>query len=228
MGRFDIPEELKESPTRIRVAGVLDNIVQRANDRQVTPGTAKNYFQFCELVSDAMVDYQERLNSTTKVDLSWEEPDREEITEIITVGLVKRMPGQFDQGAPFEGSVKNLRPIIRESKIDPEAPGYRKVILGKWFDNLVRFTCWAQTNKEAIARSFWFEEFIEKYTWFFTASGVARVIFWEQQEDQVIDNKGKKLYGRPLLFYVKTEELTSFSEKELEEIYINLVMKKQV
>lgn len=225
MSRFDIPKELKENPYRIRVAQTLDGIVQRANDRSVTPGPAKNYFQFCELISTAMADYQERTNSATKVGLSWEEPDKDTVTETISIGLVKRMPGQFDQGAPFEGSVKNLRPVVRESRIDEEAPGYRKVVLGKWFDNLVRFTCWAQTNKEAIARSFWFEEFVEKYTWFFTASGVARVIFWEQEEDIVINNEGKKLYGRPLLYYVKTEELTEYSEKELEEIYVNLVVK---
>lgn len=227
MNKFDTPEELQDKPYRIRVAQTFNGIVERTEGtRSVTPGPAKNYFEFCELLKQALDDYQTRLDSPNKIDLSWESPDQSVNTEVISINLVKRLPGVFEQGAPFEGSVKNLRPIMRESKPDPNAPGYRKVILGKWYDNLIRFTCWAQTNKEAIQRSFWFEEFIEKYTWFFKVSGVQRVIFWGQEEDKFIDNDGKKLYGRPLLFYLQTEELTEHSEKELEEIYVNLGLGK--
>lgn len=227
MSQFDVSDELKENPYRIRVAQTFSGIIERAEGtRSVTPGPAKNYFEFCELVKQALDDYQTRLASPNKLLMSWEDPDKTAITEVVSINLVKREPGLFDQGAPFEGSVRNLRPIIRESKQDPDAPGYRKVILGKWYDNLVRFTCWAQTNKEAISRSIWFEQFIDKYTWYFKASGVQRVIFWRQEEDKFLDNDGKKLYGRPMLFYVKTEELTEHSEKELEEIYVNLIVKK--
>lgn len=228
MSQFDIPDELKENPYRIKVSHTFSGIVERSEGtRSVTPGPAKNYFEFCELLKQALDDYQSRLESPNKVVMSWEDPDKTAVTEVVSINLVKRLPGAFDQGAPFEGSVRNLRPILRESKPDPDAPGYRKAILGKWYDNLVRFTCWAQTNKEAIQRSFWFEQFVEKYTWFFKMSGVQRVIFWGQEEDKVIDNDGKKLYGRPLLFYVQTEELTEHSEKELEEIYVNLTVKKK-
>jgi hypothetical protein len=227
MSRFDVSDELKENPTRIRVSHTFSGIIERSEGtRSVTPGTGKNYFEFCELVKTALDDYQTRLESPNKLIMSWEDPDKLAETEVVSISLIKREPGAFDQGAPFQGSVKNLRPILRESKQDPTSPGYRKVVLGKWYDNLVQFTCWAQTNKEAITRSFWFEQFIEKYTWFFTASGVQRVIFWRQEEDKLIDNDGKKLYGRPLLFYVKTEELTEYSEKEIEEIYVNLCVQK--
>ena len=225
MSRFDVPDELKTSPIRIKVSATFDGILHRAEDKKsVTPGPAKNYFEFCELVKTALDDYQDRINSTNKVSLSWEEPDINAETEVISITLVKREPGKFDQGAPLEGSVKQLRPVIRESKQDPDSPGYRKVIMGRWHDNVIRFTCWAQTNKEAIQRAFMFEEFVNKYTWFFTASGVNRVIFWGQEEDKVINNGGKKLYGRPILYYVKTEELTEYSEKELEEIFIDLLV----
>lgn len=228
MSRFDVPDDLKTNPYRITVQQTFNGVIESAEKlRSVTPGNTKNYFEFCELLEKALRDYQTRLAETTRVDLVWEKPD--EITEkqeIVSINLVKRSPGQLDQGAPFEGSVKQLRPILRETKSDSDSPGYRKAILGKWHDNLIRFTCWAQTNKEAIARAFWFEEFVDKYTWFFRASGVGRVIYWGQEEDETVNNSGKKLYGRPILYFVRTEELTQVSEKEIEQIYLNLIVKK--
>lgn len=222
-GSNKVPEELLESPTRILAAKTFSGIIERAQDaRSVSPGASKNYFQFFELVDKALIDYQSRLGSPNLVKLSWEEPDEILDTEIISISLLSREPGRFDQGAPLEGSVKQLKPVLRESKSDPNNPGYKKAILGKWNDNVVRFTCWAKTNKEAIQRSFWFEDFMNKYNWFFVISGVPRVIFYKQAEDTVINNQGKKLYGRPLIFYVKTEEITEISEKEIDEISINL------
>lgn len=227
MSRFDVPDELKVNPYRVKVSATFDGIIERAdNNRSVTPGPAKNYFEFCQLVKKALDDYQERIDSPNKASLVWEEPDKDTVTPCISISLVRREPGKFDQGAPFEGSVKQLRPVVRESKEDPSSPGYRKVILGKWHDNLVRFTCWAQTNKEAIELSFKFEEMMDKYTWFYRASGVNRVLFWGQEEDKLINNEGKKLYGRPILYFVKTEEISEYSEKELEEVFIDLMVNK--
>lgn len=227
MSRFDVPDELKVNPYRIKVSATFDGIIDRAdNNKSVTPGTAKNYFQFCQLVKTVLDDYQERIDSPNKASLTWEDPDKDSVTPCISISLVRREPGRFSQGAPLEGSVKQLRPVVRESKIDPTSPGYRKVILGKWHDNIVRFTCWSQSNKEAIELSFFFEEMMDKYSWFFKASGVDRVIYQGQGEDILVNNDGKKLYGRPILYYVKTEELTEHSEKELEEVYIDLLVNR--
>ena len=227
VSRFDVPDDLKQNSPRIKVTQTFNGIIERSeNQRSVTPGNTKNYFEFCQLLVEALDDYQTRLKSTNPVLITWEKPDKlTQSQEVISIGLVRRQPGQFDQGSTFEGSVKQLRPVLRENKSDPDAPGYRKAIMGKWHDNLLRFTCWAQTNKEAIARSFWFEEFVEKYTWFFRASGVGRVIYQGQAEDEVLNNDGDKVYGRPILYFVRTEELTEYSEKEIEEIYLSLVVK---
>lgn len=230
MSRFDVPDDLKNDPVKIRVTSTFNGLIERADtSRSVTPGNTKNYFEFCELLKTALDDYQERLKATNKVNLVWEKPDKLTLvqkSDLISIGLVRRQPGQLDQGAPFEGTVKQLKPLIRETKPDPDAPGYRKVIMGKWHDNLMKFTCWSQTNKEAITRAFWFEEFMDKYAWFFRASGVGRVIYSGQEEDEVINNDGDKVYGRPILYFVRTEELTEYSEKEIEEIYLNLVVNK--
>jgi hypothetical protein len=213
MPKYEVPEELLDPNVRISVEHIFNNQIERSLDSSssTAPGRARNYYEFLTLVEKALEDYQTRtpiLPISRKLKMSWE-------------SVVKRKPGAFSQGAPFEGSVKNLRPVLREHREDPDNPGYRTAVLGKWFDNSVRFTCWAQTNKEAIQRSFWFEKFMEKYTWFFVASGVPRVLFMEQEEE-VIDNDGNKIYGRSLVYFVKTEEITLISEKELEEIVVSL------
>lgn len=222
-----IPIDLQEQ-RRATVANIFEGIQNASTDikgsRSVTPGETKNYFQFIDLVQKALSDYQSRLKTPEdkRIKLTWEEPDFKTETETITVGLVRRVPGSFDQGAPFEGSVKNLRPVLREVKQDSEHPGYRNLYLGYLHDNQIRFTCWALTNKEAIERSLWFEQFMNKYTWFFRVSGVARVLFLEQGQDVFVNNSGNKFYGRPLDYFVRTEDIEIVSEKQIEDISFDI------
>ena len=97
--------------------------------------------------------------------------------ETISIRLVRREPGRFSEGRPYEGDVRNLRPILRQVYDDPENPGYKRAEMGYWYDNTVRFTCWARTNKEADARALWFEALMEDYKWFYRLRGVNRVLF---------------------------------------------------
>lgn len=231
MSRFDPPKELLNSGPKITVVTqAFESQVEKAEQspKGTTPGRAKNYFEFLQLVNKALNDYQTRENiiDNQRLRLAWEREDDIADTQSISVTITRREPGTFSQGAPFEGSVRNLRPVLREYKNDPDNPGYRIAVYGKWYDNLVKFTCWASTNAEAIRRSFWFEEFMEKYTWFFVISGVPRVLFMSQEEEVTVDNDGNKLYGRSLIYYVKTEKITTVSEKQLEEIYVSLSVEK--
>ncbi len=222
----NIPPELEQNNPEIAVRvfeGIL-NTARETGTRSKSPGKSKNYFEFIELVQQCLDDYQVRLDiaEDKRIRISWETPDFSQQTEVITVGLVRRVPGSFDQGAPFEGSVKNLRPILREVAQDPEHPGYCNAYLGYYHDNLVRFSCWALTNKEAIQRGLWFEQFMNKYTWYFTLSGTARVFFMEQPHDLFIDVSGKKFYGRPLDYFVRTETIEIVSQKNIEEIALDV------
>jgi len=226
--RFDTPPALLEQEPGIRtnVNQIMESIVDNAQDpvgRSRTHGQSKNYFQFLELVSKAMEDYQRRQQPpiNRKLELSWERPNREQETERITISLDKRVPGSFAEGSPMEGNTKNWRPILREKRLSKTDPGYTTAILGKWFDNLIGFTAWAQTNKEAIERAFWFEEFMEKYIWFFRVSGVNRVLYYSQ-EDVFQDNDGQRVYGQRLVYFVRTEKITTVDEKQLEHIYLDL------
>jgi hypothetical protein len=225
------PDLLVESP-RIIIERTTDLLIERAIGdqkgipRSTTLGNAKSLLEFYELVRQAIDDYEKRASvpETSKIRFTEEEPDAKMDVESITFNLMKREPGGFGQGAPFESNVRNLRPIIREIKKDPTEPGYRTIIMGYWHDNIVRFTCWARTNKAANKRAMWFESLMEEYTWWFALQGLQRVIYWGQGADLVSDVQDNRWYGRPIDFYVKTETLRTYSEKTLEEILVRLAV----
>jgi hypothetical protein len=227
-----IPEELSTVQPSVIVQNRFNSIINTAElpEKSRTPGNAKSILEFYTLVQRAIENREAATRKTedAKVRLCFEKSDVASEFESITIELERREPGRYSEGAPFQGDVKNLRPILREIIADPDNPGYRKAVMGYWHDNLVRFTCWARTNKQADERALEFEGLMEDYTWFFRSSGVSRVLFWGRGPQEVFDtgdnagSTGGKFYGRSLLYYVKTETIRSTSEKELERIIINL------
>ena len=228
-----LDDDIKQERARIIVSNVFGNkIVNRAaKDLPIskTAGASKSLEEFYDLVRQAKDNSEMRGNvpEENRIIFTEEEPDVESETETITFSLVKRMPGKFSQGAPFEGDVANLRPILREQGPDVENPGYNYAVSGYWHDNLVKFTCWARTNKTANARAKWFEDMMEDYSWWFSLSGVSRVIFWGRDSDIVTTIDNNKWYGRPLNYFVRTEKLKVYSEKQMEEMLIQLTVKAQ-
>jgi hypothetical protein len=224
--------ELIEPPNRIVVQQVFDfatgNPVDQVRpvERSKTPSSAKDLKEFYSLVKQVIENYEKRASvpEVNKILYTEEEPDANSKTETITFSLIKRDPGQFSQGPPFGAKHQNLRPIFREEARDPENPGYRKVITGYWYDNLVRFTCWARTNKTANERATWFEDLMEEYSWWFKLQGIDRVLFWGRDTDIVTRIDNNNWYGRPLDYFVRTEKIRVFDEKTLEEILIKLLV----
>jgi len=224
-----LSDELKTAPNRITVQHVFDEFsgfaeAKKSLAKSKTLGQAKSLLGFYELVKLAIDHYESRGGTPeiNRVTLVEEDPDIESQTETITYSLMKREPGAFSQGAPMEGRVKNQRPRYREAGNDPSEPGYRYVVYGYWYDNIVRFTCWARTNKTANKRAEWFEDMMHEYSWWFKAQGVDRVLFYERQPDLTVVIDGNKWYGRPFDYFVRTEKLRVFKEKQLEEIIIKL------
>jgi len=201
--------------------------------RSKTLGQAKSLLEFYDLVRQAIENDEKNrgVPEKNKILFTEEDPDVDAVTETITFSLVSREPGIFQRGSPRDAGgsnvVRNLRPRLREEKPDPEHPGYRFAITGYWYDNVVRFTCWANTNKTANARAVWFEDLMEEYAWFFTIQGVNRVLFHARQADVVAEIGGQKWYGRPIDFFVRTEKLRVFSEKTIEEIIVKLMTKSE-
>lgn len=229
-----LEEDISTNSQRVIVQRVFENLItsvaRTPAPRSKTPGSAKSLLEFYDLVRQVKDDYEARQNvrDEYKIIFTEEEPDVKSETETITFGLVKRVPGSFGQGAPFESDVKNMRPIFRESGADTENPGYNYVVHGYWYDNIVKFTCWARTNKVANARAEWFENMMSEYDWWFRIQGVSRVLFWGRDADIVTEIDNNKWYGRPLNYFVRTEKLRVFSEKQMEEIIVRLSVKNEL
>lgn len=201
----------------------------RGLSRTVTPNSSKNIIQVLELISQAINDYQLRTQVTedAKIGVVYEKPDKEMEIETISLSFVDRRPGAFAQGKPFEASTQNRKPIFREEVDDPDHVGYKRVVLGYYYDNTIRLTAWARTNKAANERALWLETVMEEYSWFFTYSGVNRILFEGWRQNEIIEINGNKYYGRPIDYFVRTEKLWNVSQKTLEEIVVRLTSQIQ-
>lgn len=221
-----LQSNMLQEPLSVRVLAQqrFDTLLNTANttERQKSPQPAKNIIEVMELSRQAISDYELRTNTTedAKIDVCYAKPDVDHSVEVISVQIERRAPGMFGQGAPFENKTRNLKPILRENVVDPEHPGYRRAVFGYYYDNVLRFTCWARTNKAANERVLWLEDLMEEYSWFFGYSGVARILYWGQQDDEIHVVNNNKYYGRPVDYFVRTERLREVSEKTFEQICI--------
>ena len=219
-------EELTTVAPRIVVQQVFDYIAGEAlpNNSGTAFSAPKTLVDFYDMVRRALDDYQTRAGTPTvnKVIFTEEEPDKKSETESIVFNLMDRVPGQFAQGAPMSRNHVNHRPIFRQKYVDPVNPGYNCIVNGYYYDNIIRFTAWARTNKAANSRASWFEDFMEDYSWWFKLQGLDRVLFWGRNKDIVTVVNDNPWYGRPIDYFVRTEKLRTFHEKTLEEILINL------
>jgi len=199
-------------------------VPRQGQPRATTFGDTKSLLGFYDLVRQTLEDYESRAGTPqeNRVKFTEDEPDIKSQSESIVFSLVERKPGQFAQGSPMSRSHSNYRPRMREDYADPDNPGYRCVVNGYYYDNIVRFTAWAKTNKAANARAMWFEDMMEEYSWWYKLQGVDRVLFWGRSSDQVIVVNDNKWYGRPMDYFVRTEKIRTFKQKTLEEILIKL------
>jgi len=220
--------ELTEEQRRVIVSSEFHTFhglpISTSIPRSVTPGPAKDLNQFFPLVEHSIRDLEDRTGTTSenRVIFTEEQPDTSADSESIVFSVISREPGAFSKGAPLKGKVKNQNFIPRESRDDPDNPGYKLATIGYLYDNVARFTCWARTNKAANSRVFWFENMMEEYKWWFRLQGINRMLFLGRRTDIVTTVSNNKWYGRPVDFYVRTEKLQVFSEKEFEQMILRV------
>lgn len=218
------PNLLEENP-RMVVNQITGTLISTSTDaRSKTVGNAKSITGFYELVEEAMKHSEEvgGVSEESKISFTRDYSLEDFTNEIITYKLLKRQPGDFSQTSePFGSGVKNYRPILREEIEDPDNPSYKKLVFGYWHDNLVEFTCFARTNKEADDRALWIENLMNNYLWFFRYSGVNRVLYFGRGTETSEKFDGYTIYGRSIQYFVRTEDITVVSEKEIEQIALN-------
>lgn len=193
-------------------------------NRLKSPEPAKDIDGFYELVGQALRQYQlqegkaeDRLIIFTE---DW--PPDEYKRETISFQLKSRMPAVMGKTAP-EGSPREYKPNLRDSFPDPDVPGHEIHEIGWMMDNYIRFVVWSQSNKEANKLALWFEDFMNCFLWFFRKQGVNQLYFYEREDDfQIFE---KRLVGRPLVYFVRTEKVTQVRERVLEELVVSLTVK---
>lgn len=202
---------------------MLNEIQRSPSNRLRSPYPAVDIDGFYSLVEQAMRVYQlaEGRAEDRLIIYTEEYPLVQYERETVTVRLVDRAPAVMGKTAP-QGKPRELKPTVREVYDDPDLPRYQIWELGWMRDNIIEFTMWSQTNKEANKMALWFEDFMNANMWFFRSRGVNQLYFNGRDGDFVILDK--RLVGRPLTYFVRTERITQLREKVLEEIVVNLTV----
>lgn len=206
---------------------ILQSLQQQAASAQQAstgPKPAADLPKFYQLLSQAVVSQQAKDGDVRKLVLTEEYPPVSYQSEVITLALRRREPATFSQEQPFSAGKRNYKPILRESFLDPKEPGYIVLVFGLLFDNLVELTCWALTNKEANARAMWLEEVMLSYTWFFRYNGVNQILYFGRDQDTYLEKENQQIFGRPLLYYLRTEKLYTVREKTIDDLIVSLRM----
>jgi hypothetical protein len=232
-----LSDDLKENNLRILVQDIYQSAFVRPSPSPNYSRSPKNavssLVNVYALINRAIVHYEDRANTPSdyRITFTEEDVDKDIKTEIVTCSCLNRTPGVFGQSTPFEkdrnSTVKNLKFMLREEVTDPNNPGYNIATLGYWYDNTIRLTCWARTNKRANKRADWLESLMMEYMWFFTAEGISRIFYLGRQGDTYKEIDGNKWYGRPLDYFARTEKIITLSEKQIEEILVKRTLATQ-
>lgn len=232
-----LPEELKRYDA-ITVQ-FFNGLMERAGvpeDRGLTPYIAVDLEGFFELVKDLIDDYQDReaISDQSRVSFSEEEPKFDSnaqragaISEYISYKLIDRIPGKVSggrHGASEMGSDgrREWKPRLRYVKEPDGEILNRTLVMGQFYDNVIEFSCWAQTNKAANARAFWFEDLLSSYRWYLKARGVSEVYFIRRLEDISSDGKigSNYLKQRRLRYMVRTDRTYTIEESVLRRLVV--------
>lgn len=142
--------------------------------------------------------------------------------DVITYKLLRRRQSSSD-GQPFSGKPIR-RPVPRLQKALKNSKHHSREVSAQPFDNLVEFTCWSQTDRDADRLMCWFEFFMERFRWLFRANGIAEILYWEADGMNDARSTAIHLCNRTIKFYVKTQQITSrvYSEFENFDIYTEI------
>ena len=190
-----------------------------------TPQPAKNIYEVFELIQWSIEKHWQEEGRPTRNSpiFTYEEPDSNSVLPCISAHIVRREPGSYSRGAPFEGRTKNRRPMIREIVDDEDNTNYKKVILGYWFDNIITLTAWARTNKEANDLAFWLEKHMFDYTWVFRSCGTNKILYDGRDREIAKKVDNNMIYGRPIRYFVRTELITTMNERKLSKIIMSVI-----
>jgi len=136
--------------------------------------------------------------------------------DTIIYRVKRREPGTISKH-PFDPP-SEIKPRIRESRVDPDHPGCHVIVMGQWFDNLIQFDCWSKYNNRADELIEWFEDFMYKYTWVWKKNGVNEVLYWMRTVDEESTKFRNDLATRCIIYYFRTEKIVTIKEYDFRQI----------
>lgn len=135
--------------------------------------------------------------------------------DTITFKVTREEPGSVGGDKQPFGTTRELTPRIRHIKTDS---GTSTRYFGQWFDALVQFDCWTLTNYEADQLALWFKRFMAKHRGFFRELGLGEILFWWRGEDDVTRKLRNSLNFRSLVYFIRTEEISTMEDPLLKEV----------
>ena len=146
----------------------------------------------------------------------------EEWRDTVVYRVKRREPGTIGKH-PFDPPTE-IKPRIREYRVDTDHPGCHVMVMGQWFDNLIQFDCWSKYNNRADELIEWFEDFMYKYTWVWKKNGVNEILYWMRNTDIEVSKWRNDLAVRNVIYYFKTEKIVTIKEYDFKQIDLYLGM----
>lgn len=140
--------------------------------------------------------------------------------DTVVYRVKRREPGTISKH-PFDPPTE-IKPRIREYRVDPDHPGCHVMVMGQWFDNLIQFDCWSKYNNRADELVEWFEDFMYKYTWVWKKNGVNEILYWMRNVDTESSKWRNDLAVRTVQYYFKTEKIVTIKEYDFKQIDLYL------
>jgi len=213
-----LPPEIKyQELGTVEAQQLIDSFIERIERRDAPEaGTLNDFFP---LVKDALESKQNAENVPADKRLLFVEEDPPEAldTEAITFFLDGRVNGSYSRGRPGEGRVRELTPHLRGQVEHPDHPGEQLLILGKFWDNTIKFNIYAMNNKQARERLLWFENVMLSYRWYFAHFGY-RVFETGVGSRERVEVNDRKLTKYPVVFELRTEDIVYLDAQELKRI----------
>ena len=183
--------------------------------RLTTGTTAPATGDVLELTDDNMVNFVSGYPMEYKEKTAWDD-----WVDTITFRVKRKEPGTIGKH-PFDPPTE-IKPRTRDYIADPDYPDCHIHILGQWFDVLIQFDCWSKYNNRVDGLIEWFEDFMYKYTWVWKKNGVNEILYWMRKEDEEISKWRNDLAFRSVIYYFRTETITTLREYDLKQIDLYL------
>lgn len=137
------------------------------------------------------------------------------ILPVITYDIVER--------TRTKNGLKSLDPVEFDTIPDPENPKHSVKLYRQWFDVMMEFRVFHNTNREARILMEEFETFVFTYKKYFKNLGISDIIFEKEKPPKVESRWSKDLPTRTLQYFVRIERITTIRSNNF--IGINTAVK---